>query len=169
MGDVRDLRQFSKGTFDAVLCFDPLSYLADLTDREKSLRELVRIAKVDSPVAIAVGGYLAVLCTIIRIASHELVDGSLDILQQTGNCDVRGVPRHFFRAAEIGALAESCGLKTLVQAGGEGLSSAIPEATNAIADDTVKWERWVEVVIETSTDLAVVDTSGHILHIGRKR
>jgi S-adenosylmethionine-dependent methyltransferase len=169
VGDVSYLQQFGDETFDAVLCFDPLSCLSDPADREKALFELVRVTKTGSPVAIAVRGYLAVLCTVARIANHELVTGFLDILRQTGNCNVRGAPHHFFRAAEIRALAENCGLKTLVQAAGEGLSSAIPEATNAIANDEKKWKRWVEVVIETSTDPAVVDTSGHMLYIGQKR
>lgn len=165
VGNVTDLSRFPAETFDMVLCLDPLSCLADLPDRKKALLELVRVAKTGSPVAIAVRGYLAVLATIVRIAGHELMDGTLDGLRQTGNCNVRGLPHHFFRAAEIRELAESCGLGTLAQAGGEGLSSAMPEATNAIADDAAKWQRWVEVVIDTSTDPAVVDTSGHMLYM----
>jgi len=169
VGNVTDLSRFSAEMFDVVLCLDPLSCLANRTDREQPLLELVRVTKPGSPVVLGVRGYLDVLRTLVRVASHELVDGTLETLRQTGNCNVRGVPHHFFRAVEIRELAESCGLSTLLQAGGEGLSSAMPEATTAIADDVAKWQRWVEVVIDTSTEPAVVDTSGHMLYIGRKR
>jgi len=97
-----------------------------------------------------------------------LVDGTLETLRQTGNCYVRGVLHHFFRASEIRELAGNCGLRTLLQAGGEGLSSAIPEATNAMAKDKAKWKKWLEVVIDTSSESAVVDTSAHMLFIGQK-
>ena len=169
VGDVADLSQFMDETFDGVLCLDPLSYFADPEARKATLLELLRVTKSNSPIAIAAPGYLNVLCTIVRVASHELTDGTLEALKQTGNCNVRGVPRHFFRATELRELAESCGLKTLVQAGGEGLSSSMPEATNKMADDTAKWKRWVEVTIETSTDPSVVDTSDHMLYVGQKK
>jgi hypothetical protein len=35
-------------------------------------------------------------------------------------------------------------------------------------DDKRKWDAWVETVIEYSTDPAVVETSGHMLYLGRK-
>ena len=44
----------------------------------------------------------------------------------------------------------------------------MPEATNAVADDKRKWEEWEKTVIEYSTDPAVVETSGHMLYLGRK-
>lgn len=168
VGDVTDLSRFAEQTFDVVLCLDPLSCIADAGDRARAVGELVRVAKPGAPVVLAVRGYLDVLRTVVRVASHELVDGSVDELRRSGNADVAGAPHHFYRAAEIQELAEKCGLTTVLQAGGEGLSSAIPEAVAAIADDADKWSRWVQVVIETSTDPAVVDTSSHILHIGRK-
>lgn len=90
VGNVIDLSRFAAETFDVVLCLDPLSCLADRTDQEQALLELVRVAKAGSPVVLAVRGYLDVLRTLVRVASHELVDGTLDTLRQTGNCNVGG-------------------------------------------------------------------------------
>ena len=168
VGDVTNLSRFDDETFDTVLCLDPLSCLSDATDRERALRELVRVARTASPVILAVRGFLDVLRTVVRVASHELIDGSLENLLETGNVCCDGVLHHFFRASEIRELAEECGLTTLLQAGGEGLSSAMPETVAKIAEDQAKWERWVEVTIETSTETAVVDTSGHMLYVGHK-
>ena len=73
---------------------------------------------------------------------------------------------HFFRAFELQRLAESCGLTTLEMVGCEGLSTGLPEATNTVAEDPTKWERWVELVLETATEPAIVDMAAHILYIG---
>jgi hypothetical protein len=75
---------------------------------------------------------------------------------------------HFFRAGEIEQLAESCGLTTVAMAGCEGISNSLNEATNLIAEDEAKWKRWVDLVLETSTEPAVVDAASHILYIGQK-
>ncbi len=78
---------------------------------------------------------------------------------------VTGTEWHFFRAEELRDLAESCGLMTIEMAGCQGLSSSLVEATNRVAEDEAKWERWKELVIETSTEPAMVDTSEHLLYI----
>ena len=52
-------------------------------------------------------------------------------------------------------------------AGCEELSTGIPEATNAIVQDEAKWKQWVELVLETSAEPAVVDMADHILYVGR--
>ena len=74
---------------------------------------------------------------------------------------------HFFRASELQQLAESCGLTTLEIVGCEGLSTGLPVATNTVAEDPTKWERWIELVLDTATEPAVVDMAAHILYIGR--
>lgn len=48
------------------------------------------------------------------------------------------------------------------------MSSGMPEATNALAEDQAMWNHWVDVVITTSSVPAVVETSGHMLYIGKK-
>ena len=169
VGNVADMSGFPDEMFDGVLCLDPLSCFAEESEREQAISEVVRVAKSGATVALAVRGYLAVLRTIMRVASDNLMDGSLEILQATGNCHVRGVLHHFFRAAEMRRLAERHGLETLLTAGGEGLSAGLPEATNAIAQDPEKWARWKRIVVDTSTDLAIVDVSEHVLYVGKKK
>ena len=73
----------------------------------------------------------------------------------------------FFGLLNCRQLAESCGLTTLEMVGCEGLSTGLFEATNTVAEDPAKWERWVELVLETATEPAIVDMAGHILYIGQ--
>ena len=73
----------------------------------------------------------------------------------------------FFRAFELQQLAESCGLTTLEMVGCEGLSTGLSVATNTVAEDTTKWKRWVELILETATEPTIVDMAAHILYIGQ--
>ena len=169
VGDVGDLSQFGSQRFDAVLCLGgPLTHIADQGQRPKAMSELVRVAKAGALVCVSVMGLLAVLRTIMMKFSDELLSSSLDHLLLAGNTTgTTGTMWHFFRADELRQLAESCGLTTITMAGCEGLSAGLAEATNQLGQDEAKWSRWLEVVLRTSAEPAVVDLSEHILYLGR--
>ena len=170
VGDIRDLSRFGTNEFDAVLCLGgPLTYISDETERIQATSELVRVAKPGAIVCLAVMGYLAMLRTVLSRVSHELITPRYWnlIKQGKGNNLVGDSLWHFFRASEVQQLAESCGLTTLEMVGCEGLSTGLSEATNTVAEDPTKWERWIELVLETATEPAIVDMAAHILYIGR--
>jgi ubiquinone/menaquinone biosynthesis C-methylase UbiE len=167
VGDVRDLSRFEADSFEAVLCLDPLSYLGEKVDRIRAVSELVRVAKPKGIVCISGRGYLALPRTILLIANDDFLDPSFAMFLETGNIPIQGSMVHFFRADELRQLAESCGLTTLEMAGCEGLSSNLIEATNVLHQDEEKWNRWVELVLQTSAEPSVVDMAEHILYIGR--
>ena len=172
VGDVRDLSPFPDASFDAVLCLGgPLSHLVALTDRQKAVAELVRVAKPGSPVFLSVIGYFGVLRTVLARSPADLVGPETKVFLREGNhlytggfCDA-----HFFRPGELRSLAEEAGLETVEMRALEGLSSNLPEATNALKDhNDGRWERWLEILEETSRDPAVVATSEHFLYVGRR-
>ena len=170
VGDVRDLSRFNTNDFDAVLCLGgPLTCISDETERIQATSELVRVAKSGAIVGIAVMGYLAMLRTVLNRYSQELVTPQYwELIKEgKGNNLVGSSLWHFFRASELQQLAESCGLITLEMVGCEGLSTGLSAATNTAAEDPTKWERWVELVLETATEPAIVDMAEHILYIGR--
>ena len=170
VGDIRDLSGFDTNDFDAVLCLGgPLTHISDETERIQATSELVRVAKSGAIVCLAVVGYLAMLRTVLSRASQELIMPRYwELIKEgKGNNLVQDNLWHFFRASELQQLAEACGLITLEMVGCEGLSTGLPEATNTVAADPAKWERWVELVLETATEPAIVDMAAHILYIGR--
>ena len=170
VGDIRDLSRFDANDFDAVLCLGgPLTHISDETERIQATSELARIAKPGAIVCMSVMGYLAMLRTVLSRVSQELIMPQYwELIKEgKGNNLVQDSLWHFFRASELQQLAESCGLTTLEMVGCEGLSTGLFEATNTVAEDPAKWERWVELVLETATEPAIVDMAAHILYIGR--
>ena len=170
VGDIRDLSRFCTNEFDAVLCLGgPLTHISDDTERIQAAVELVRVAKPGAIVCIAVMGYLAMLRTVLSRVSQELtMPRYWNLIKEgKGNNLVQDSLWHFFRASELQQLAESCGLTTLEMVGCEGLSTGLSAATNAVAEDPAKWERWIELVLDTATEPAIVDMAAHILYIGR--
>ena len=168
VGDVRDLSHFSNDSFDGTLCLDPLTYLTDSEDRKQAITELIRVTKPTAPLFLGVRGLLAVLRTVLSRSNDTLVDKSFKELIEHGDISISSVKGHFFRAREIRTLAESCGLDTLEMAGCEGMSTGMWEATNAL-QDTNKWRNWLNLVIETSNQPAIVDFAEHILYVGSVR
>ena len=172
VGDIRDLSRFPDASFDAVLCLGgPLSHLIELDDRKTALAELLRVARPGGPLFISVMGYLAVLRTLLVRAPEQLLAPEAEQLLTRGDHHYTGgfCDTHFFRPEELRALAEEAGIETVGLRALEGLSSHLPEATNALKDhDDGRWERWLEVLDQTQHDPAVIAISEHFLYIGRR-
>jgi ubiquinone/menaquinone biosynthesis C-methylase UbiE len=167
VGDVRDLSCFEQGSFDAVVCLDPLSHLPEEAGRACAVAEMVRVTKNTGVVCIGGRGYLALFRTMLSRFRDEILDPWVDPYVATGNAPVRQVPCHFFRANEIRQLAEAHGLKTMTMVGVPGLSSGLVDATNHLAREEAGWEKWIGIVLQTATEPSVVDTSEHLLYLGR--
>ena len=98
------------------------------------MRELVRVTRRGGTVVLAVIGYLAVLRTILLRAPDDLAKPLREEVSTRGDHHYTGgfCDSHFFRPEELQGLAESAGLQTLETRACEGLSSNLPEATNAL-------------------------------------
>ena len=113
---------------------------------------------------------IAVLRTVLTRCSTDLVRPERERLFVAGDHVYTGgyADTHFFRPQELQALAEEVGLETLELRALEGLSSNLPEATNALREhDDGRWERWLEILDRTMRDPAVVAMSEHFLYVGR--
>jgi SAM-dependent methyltransferase len=170
LGDVTDLSRFADGGFDAVFCLGAvLSHIQPAAARQQAVRELARVVRPGGVVALSVVGYFAVLRVILLEFSHEILWPTWHEFLQTHDSEgPTGTPWHWFTGADLRGLAESCGLQTVTLAGCHGLSSNLIEATNRLAEEPEKWQRWFDLLLQTSTEPSIVDTSMHLLYIGRK-
>jgi SAM-dependent methyltransferase len=170
VGDIRDLSRFKAGYFDAALCLSgPLTHISDEPDRVQAVRELVRVARPGALVAVSVMGKLAALRTTMAHFQDMILEPPFDELATYGNTMMRsmGTMWHFFRADELRELAEACGLETVEMVGCQGLSTNLADATNRLAEDHAMWQIWRELLLETSTETALVDVSEHMLYLSR--
>lgn len=170
-GDLRDLMRYPDESFDAVVCLGPpLTHIPLALDRTRAAAEMTRVVRPGGLVFLTGVGYLALMHWMLNYTSDELISPDLESFLQHGN--ILGATRstwHFFRAAELRALGEACGLETLEMRGCQGLSSGLENATNQLAETRPDlWTAWHALVLRTASDPTLVDISEHILWIGRK-
>ncbi|MFX1242627.1 MAG: class I SAM-dependent methyltransferase [Promethearchaeota archaeon] len=170
---IEDLSIFSNEMFDAVLCLgSPLGHIIDAKKREKSIREIIRVAKNQAPIFISVISLIGLLKTIlikfpnnIKHLQHHWKDSNY-ILGETG----KGfAPTHFYLPEELVKDFENHDVEILEIAGLEGLSSHHNKETNEIYKDPDKWNKWIEVLIETCTHPSLIGSSEHFLLVCRKK
>jgi ubiquinone/menaquinone biosynthesis C-methylase UbiE len=73
-GSIEDLSMFDDEAFDAVLCLGgPLCHILNQQQREKAVRELVRVAKKGAPIFASVISRLGLLKTLLIEFPHEIL------------------------------------------------------------------------------------------------
>ena len=170
-GDLRDLSRFAAGSFDAVVSLGGvLTHIPEEGQREQAVSELARVVNPGGLVFLTGVGYFGVLRWMLNNASEELLRPDFeDFLVSRKITGPTGSDWHWFRAAELRDLGESQGLETVEMRGCQGLSSGLIESTNRLHDEYPDlWRVWHSVLMRTSADPTLVDTSEHILWVGRK-
>ena len=177
-GSVIDLSEFEDESFDAVLCLGAMSHLIENKDRVSAAYELVRVVKKGAPIFVSVINLYGVFRTVLQRIQYELLASSHKEMFTKGvhraswhkkEYDYRGFPdAYFFRPSELPKLFEKQGVQKLEMATCEGLSSHLKEETNAIFKDEKKWKFWVDLILKTCTDPAILGLGEHFLYIGRK-
>jgi 2-polyprenyl-3-methyl-5-hydroxy-6-metoxy-1,4-benzoquinol methylase len=176
-GSITDLAQFSE-SFDAVVCLGALSHLVEKKDRDLAARELVRVAKADAPIFVSVINMYGVFRVVLQRLPYELLLSSHREMFSQGvhraewhkdEPDYQGFPDAcFFLPSELEALFEKQGVETLEMATCEGLSAHLKEETNEIFKDKRKWRFWLNLILKTCTDPAILGLGEHFLYVGKK-
>jgi 2-polyprenyl-3-methyl-5-hydroxy-6-metoxy-1,4-benzoquinol methylase len=177
-GSVTDMSQFAHESYDAVICLGAMSHLLEKKDRNLAAYELVRVAKKGAPVFVSVINLYGVFRTVLQRIQYELLAPSHKEMFSQGvhraswhkdEPGYQGFPdAYFFRPAELQALFEKQELETLDMATCEGLSSHLKEETNKIREDSKKWKFWLDLILRTCTDPAILGLGEHFLYVGRK-
>lgn len=178
-GSIVDLSEFRDESFDAVLCFGPLNHLIDKSERENAAVELVRVTKKKAPIFVSVINRYGVLRTILQRLQHlltdptheELISKVLHHAHYRHPLEPEGgfTDAYFFVPNEVRELFEKNGVQTLDMATCEGLSSHLQEQTNAIYNDPARWNRWLEILLQTCTDPCILGLGEHLLYVGRRK
>jgi SAM-dependent methyltransferase len=169
--DARDLTRWPDDSFDATLVFGPLYHLPDAGDRERVVREVLRVTRPGGTAAFALVPLYSLIRRTAAIADerHHLADSNfLGPLVERGafHNDVPGRFDHGWgaRPDEVTAWMESLGLKPLVLASSESLLVGIEEAFVRSSDDVR--DLLLQLLIEAATDVTLLGLAKHLLLIG---
>lgn len=172
-GTITDLSRYSANSFDAVICLGgPLSHVHPAKMRAKAVSELLRVAKRNAPVFVSVMGFYGVMLALTEGWPQEAGQRNhfLDFVR-TGD-DYRFVGPHychFFKLAELEALFPKNRARLLEKVGLEGLNSSNLISNRFARKYPKAWKNWLKVHNELCTHPTVVDASGHMMIIARKK
>ncbi len=172
-GSITDLSKFNDNSFDVVLCLGgPLSHVCPESERQKAISELIRVAKKNAFIFVSVMSKYGVLLATplgwpqeVSYKKHfknVVHEGEDYMWRGDGYC-------HFFTSIELESLFAKRNVSIIEKVGLEGLNVNI-EATNKFAKEYPKaWKNWLEIHNEICTDPVVVDLSGHMMIIVKKK
>jgi ubiquinone/menaquinone biosynthesis C-methylase UbiE len=170
-GSITDLSRFEDNSFDAVICTGgPLSHVLDSRQRNRAVRELIRVAKTRAPVFVSVMSRLSVEVIELMLFPHEIEEPFFKNARDSG--DYPGMSGftacHFFLPEELEQTFSDKGVRILEMAGLEGISSRQYRAVNELARRPKRWRIWLDTHFQTCTHPAVVGMSEHMLIVCRK-
>lgn len=172
-GSITDLSKFKDNFFDVVLCLGgPLSHVSPESERKKAINELLRVAKKDALIFVSVmSKYGVLLATPLgwpQEAGHKkhfenlVFNGEDYKWRGDGYC-------HYFTSSELEAIFAKKDVQIIEKAGLEGLN-VNPEATNSFAKKYPKaWKNWLAIHDKICTDPIIVDLSGYMMIIVKKK
>lgn len=172
-GSITNLSNFKSNYFDAVLCLGgPLSHVHPEPQRQKAILELIRVAKKNAPIFVSV---ISKYGTILATPSGwpEEVEYTKNFERFVFEGDDyrfhRNAYAHFFTLDELTGLIPKKSVKVIQKVGLEGLNFD-RKVTNRFPKKFPKaWKNWLEIHTRICTEPFVVDASGHMMIILRKK
>ncbi len=172
VNDARDLSKFSDQSFDHVFCMGPIYHLPDEEDREKVMRESIRVLKP--------GGLLFLAYINKYFVFSHLSSENKQFLQEKWFQKIiqEGVMRSsdeacfwtdtwFTTPGEIETLVNKFHLEKIHHLAQDGIGRILADQVNAMNSEYFK--RWAEFHIRTCEEPSILGISNHGLLIGKKR
>lgn len=172
-GTITDLSHFEDNSFGAVLCLGgPLSHVHPESERRKAVSELVRVAEKGAPIFISVMSKYGVLLATPEGWPQAVADKKYfnDLVAtgddyrfgHTGFC-------HFFTSAELKKMLKRRNVEIIKMVGLEGFNADQKTANTFAEKYPEAWKNWLEIQNRMCIDPFVVDASGHMMIIVRKK
>ncbi len=171
VGDARDLTRYAEGSFDAALLLGPLYHLPSEQDRATALSEMRRVVRPTGRVF----SMMLTRAAAIYEGFNRWPEGALDTsgvtkLLTTGigfnfEQDPHAFEGVYFASAnEVVPLHERTGFHTVAVVGCEAMLGGRREQFERLPP--VIQEKWVEIVLRTCENPALLDASERILYVG---
>lgn len=170
-----DLGIYEDAFFDAVLLLGPLYHLTGREERERCLGEVNRVLKPGGVVIAAfiphLAGSIAIVDRYLRRPEQVNVD-NLEEVFKTGrfrNASGDGFQEGYYPSAdEIEALFADCGFQKREIRSVRGFGYEKEAELYSIADPNM-FEKIMELIVQTASEPAIIETCGHAVYIGIKQ
>ncbi len=172
-GTITDLSHFNNSSFDAVLCLGgPICHVHPESERTKAVKELIRVAKTNAPIFVSAMSKYGVLLATPEGWPQEVRNKQyFDDLVATGNDYHFGHTGfcHFFTSTELRKVLKRRDTEFVLMAGLEGFNSDRHTSNTFAEKYPIAWKNWLNINDRMRTDPFVIDASGHMLIIVRKK
>ena len=174
-GNVLDLSDNVSGQYDVVLCMGPLYHLVDEKDREKAIQECLKKLAPGGLLFVAFISAYAPIIDFIKHYPEEIVnyekEDLLGYLKDGTNIVSEDNPgfttAYFMHPEKIEGFMDNFDLDKKVITGLEGITAQSEEKINSLSSEA--YEKWLDIIYETSTDPMTWSTCEHFLYIGQKK
>lgn len=171
VNDARDLSMFSDNSFDCVFCMGPIYHLPDPEDREKVMRESLRVLKPGGLFYLAYINKHFIFALLASQNKQYLQEKWYQRIIEQGvmystDEDCFWTDTWFTTPGEIEKLAERYHLKKINHVAQDGVGRLLADEINSMRPEYYK--RWAEYHIRTCEEPSILGISNHGLYIGRK-
>lgn len=171
-----DLSCYDNESFDAVILFGPLYHLLEADERNKCITEVSRVLKKNGIVFASFIPYLTGAVGVVSRALYfpnQVDENNLSLVFEKGkfinNADIGFQEGYYPTSQEIDLLFSCNGFsKTLLRSlrgFGYNKEEKLYELLN---NDEKLFARIIDLINDTSTDPAIIETCGHAIYIGCK-
>lgn len=167
-GNALDLSRFADASFDAVLLMGPLYHLVEQSDRDRAVREAMRVLKPGGPL-------FAGFITFYAPLRDSIAKGYLRDFYEKPN-ELAGLMDHqrnegagfteawFAKPAQVIPWLESLRLHTRALLAVEGVTSGHEQHMNALDDDAFAF--WADLTYQFCSDPHLWGAADHMLWVG---
>lgn len=164
-GNAIDLSMYKDNLFDITLLLGPIYHLFNKEDKEKAIKEAIRVTKPHGKV------FIAYITNDIVIITYGLKKGNLLKLKDVcdENYKVMEIPEEIFSVnyiKEFEEMMKKFPVKLLNQVGVDGLSESLSEYINKLSDE--EYKVWLDYHFKNCERKDLMGYSSHVLYICEK-
>ena len=173
VGDARDLSILEADSFDAVLCLGPLYHLHHQEDRDKVVRECIRILRKSGIAFFAFISKYGPITDTVKMRPEAIsrqaplllnfIETGVQVVDQSSS---GWTDAYFVDPMLIDRIMEPFPLKKRGLYGLEGMVAQSEDRIYQLGEEVTA--AWVDFIYQTAQEPSIAASSEHILYVGRK-
>jgi len=173
IGNATDLSRYSDESFDAVFCFGPLYHLSTQQERNKCVKECLRVLKRGGLLSLAYINKLFIAAMFVNQNKDFYLDEEFIIkLVEHGTVDKDGCDSflknsYFFLPSEMETFMNRFNIDKVEHVAADGMGMFMNDMINGFTDK--EFEVWMKYHLKTCSEPSTLGYSNHGLFVCKKR